>query len=412
MKQESRGRGKFKPAQDMSEDEIRSVLYSKIEEEMNEVAEMDEELDFIDLDYRTDKFNVVSLFSGCGGLDLGFEVAGLAEVLGEEEALRIFKDKHDFEKNRHHSVFHTVYTNDLFVEANQTYNRHFPATVFQHQRDIRKVAKFPKADLVLGGFPCPGFSEAGPRLLDDKRNFLYLHFIRCLMQSSPKIFVAENVRGMMTLGKGEVLKQIKQDFEAAGYTVNVMLLNAMDYGVPQSRERVFLVGVKKGIDFKYNEPPHRTHGPGTYVTLRDSIWDLQNEPGPYFEGSFSKIYLSRNRKKSWDDVSFTIQASGRHAPLHPGGSKMVKVGPDEWILPGEPTQHRRLSVREIARIQTFPDWFDFTEMMRSDISESGQLDKQYKQIGNAVPVLLAKAVANPIAKFARENLLQDVAVKN
>lgn len=86
--------------------------------------------------------------------------------------------------------------------------------------DIRKIKEFPKADIVLGGFPCPGFSEAGPRLGDDKRNFLYLHFIRCLIQSTPKkIFVAENVKGMMTLGKGEVFKQIVQDFAVAGYTI-------------------------------------------------------------------------------------------------------------------------------------------------------------------------------------------------
>ena len=98
---------------------------------------------------------------------------------------------------------------------------------------------------MIGGFPCPGFSEAGPRLVDDPRNFLYIHFIRALIQTQPEFFVAENVKGMMTLGHGEVLNQIVADFAAAGYTVTPHLVNARDYGVPQSRERVFLIGVHK-----------------------------------------------------------------------------------------------------------------------------------------------------------------------
>jgi DNA (cytosine-5)-methyltransferase 1 len=223
------------------------------------------------------------------------------------------------------------------------------------------------------------------------------------MQSKPEIFVAENVKGMMTLGKGEVLKQIKQDFEAAGYKVKVFLRNSKNYNVPQSRDRVFLVGVREQLDFDY-EFPDFMNDKGRYITLRDAIWDLREEPGPYYEGSFSSIYLSRNRKKEWGDVSFTIQASGRHAPLHPDGPAMVKLDKDVWFLPEPVEQHRRLSVREVARIQTFPDWFDFGDLLRNDISESGQLDKQYKQIGNAVPVQFAKAVAQPIAKWARRRL--------
>src|SRR5699024_1715072 len=143
---------------------------------------------------------------------------------------------------RHESIFHTIYSNDTFKEANESYSLNFPP-VFQQTKDIRKVKSFPKADLVLGGFPCPGFSDAGPRLIDDERNFLYIHFIRCLLQSKPFAFIAENVKGMMTLGKGEVLKQIVQDFESAGYKVEFKLVNARDYGVPQTRERVFIVGI-------------------------------------------------------------------------------------------------------------------------------------------------------------------------
>jgi DNA (cytosine-5)-methyltransferase 1 len=112
---------------------------------------------------------------------------------------------------------------------------------------------------VLGGFPFPGFSKADPRLIDDERNFLYVHFIRCLIQVQPEIFVAENVKGMMTLGGGEVFKQIVEDFAAADYNVHTKLLNAHDYGVAQIRESVNRVGVRNDINFNYSYPAP-THG--------------------------------------------------------------------------------------------------------------------------------------------------------
>lgn len=276
--------------------------------------------------------------------------------------------------------------------------------------DIRKIKEFPKADIVLGGFPCPGFSEAGPRLVDDKRNFLYLHFIRCLMQSKPKIFVAENVKGMMTLGKGEVFKQIIQDFAAAGYTIYHKLLNSAEYGVPQIRERVILVGVRNDIDFEYVHP-EATHGYGVeglkeVVTLRDAIGDLEDDPGDYFTGSYSTIFMSRNRKKLWSQPSFTIQASGRQAPIHPAGEPMVNVGKDKYIFSDGEENNRRLSAKEIARIQTFPDWYEFSRGT-SNRNDNAKLDLVYKQIGNAVPVRLALAVAEPIAEFVKAQLEQE-----
>src|SRR5699024_8072627 len=110
--------------------------------------------------------------------------------------------------------------------------------------------------------------------------------------------------------------------------------------------------------------------------------------------------MSRNRKKRWDEQSFTIQASGRQAPIHPGGSPMIKTGKDKWIFSDGEENNRRLSIKEIARIQTFPDWFEFSKGKNLKMSENGRLDKVYKQIGNAVPVLLAKAIAKPIADWA------------
>ncbi|MEY8743903.1 DNA cytosine methyltransferase [Bacillales bacterium AN1005] len=233
---------------------------------------------------------------------------------------------------------------------------------------------------------------------------MYIHFIRCLIETQPYFFIAENVKGMMNIGGGEVLKQIVEDFSSAGYRMKYKLLNSRDFGVPQLRERVILVGVRNDIDFNY-EFPEPSHGEGfgliPYATLKDSIGDLIEDPGPYFKGSFSSIYLSRNRKKKWSEQSFTIQASGRQAPLHPGGPPMIKMEANLWDMPGGEELNRRLSIKEIARIQTFPDWYEFTTTSKK-VSESSKLDYIYKQIGNAVPVLLAKAIAKPLADWAVE----------
>ena len=398
-------KSKFKPAPDLSKEEIKKILLDKISSEKTSTVYDKEEYLLEEIKLKKNKCNLIGLFSGCGGLDLGFELAGLCMEIGNDKGMEAFRTKEMYEKERSKSIFHTVYTNDLFKEANETYSWNFSNHVIQHEKDIRKVSRFPKCNIMLGGFPCPGFSEAGPRLVDDERNFLYIHFIRALLQSQPEIFVAENVKGMLTLGQGEAFRQIKQDFEAAGYKVYHKLMNARDYGVPQIRERVILVGVRNDIDFVYSFPKP-THGelPGQlpYVTLREAIGDLEQKHGDYYEGSYSSIFMSRNRKKSWDQQSFTIQASGRQAPIHPGGLPMKKVHKNKWVFSEGEENNRRLSIKEIARIQTFPDWFEFSRGDTSRVARMGQIDKVYKQIGNAVPVLLAKAIAMPIAEWAQE----------
>lgn len=401
VKIEERGRGKFKPAPDYNIEDVKRILFEKIQEEIDAVTEEFDNPNQEKLYYDKNKANIVSLFCGAGGLDLGVELAGLDCKIGAEEVNKALEKKYTFESIRDQGVFHHVYANDFFNEALETYKQNFQSKVFLHNQDIRKVSKFPDGDLVLGGFPCPGFSEAGPRLVDDPRNFLYIHFIRCLLEVKPKFFIAENVKGMLTLGKGEVFRQIKQDFEASGYRVYHKLVNSRDYGVPQIRERVFLIGVREDIDFEY-EFPEPTHGESLfldpYVTLRDAIGDLEDNPGDYFTGSYSSIFMSRNRKKSWEEQSFTIQASGRQAPIHPGGLPMEKISKDKWIFLDGEENNRRLSIKEISRIQTFPDWYKFS-MGNTNISRNGQLNKVYKQIGNAVPVELARAIARPIAEF-------------
>lgn len=359
-------------------------------------------MDLKKLDYSSSKINTISLFCGAGGLDLGVELAGLDIALASRQATNLlYAHKRKFDAARaEHGIFHVVFATDFFQEAITTYKNNFSPRTLVHRSDIQKITQFPKAELVIGGFPCPGFSSAGPRLIDDPRNALYKHFVRCLRDSTPKFFIAENVKGILSLGKGQVFSEIRGDFAEAGYQIYHKLVNARDYGVPQLRERVFLIGVRNDIDYNY-EFPFPTHGelPGLtpYKTLEDAIKDLEDNPGEYFKGSYSSIYMSRNRKKRWEEQSFTIQASGRHAPLHPMGSAMKKVGKDKWVFTEE-THNRRLSVRETARIQTFPDWFEF-DTGNGNISKNGQLNKAYKQIGNAVPVELARAIATPIAKW-------------
>lgn len=407
MKLAERGRAKFRPLQQYDKEQVKSLLIEKIQQEKEHFQTSFEQDYFEFSNRRENKLNLVSLFSGCGGLDLGFELAGLDATLGKEKTNELLLSRQHFFDKRQKSIFHTIYSIDMFKEANQTYKLNFPETIVQNEKDIRRIKDFPRCDIVLGGFPCPGFSEAGPRLIDDERNFLYIHFIRSLMQAKPSFFIAENVKGMLTLGKGEVIKQIIQDFESAGYNVKFKLVNARDYGVPQIRERVFIVGVREDIDFEY-EFPIPTHGEDEgllpFVTLKDAIGDLEGDPGEWYEGSYSPIYLSRNRKKTWNDQSFTIQASGRQAPLHPSGEPMKKINSDKWIFPDGEHMHRRLSVKEIARIQTFPDWFLFSDGNSMTINRNGRLNKSYKQIGNAVPVELARAIALPIAQWGIKNL--------
>lgn len=388
-------------------EEVNSILKAKIEEEnqivrnyLSQESQQEEEKILEKLAY-SDKIDVVSLFSGAGGLDLGAELASLVAGLSEEEVYGLFADKSKYQDLRTKYI-NFIYSNDLFEAANQTYIKNFPETVYKNKSNIQRIAKFPKANLKLGGFPCPGFSVAGPRLLDDPRNFLYIHYIRALMQSTPEFFIAENVKGLMTMAKGKVLAQITEDFAVAGYHVTAHLVNARDYGVPQLRERVFIIGVRKDIQdeygFKY-QLPKPSHGKDgiSFVTLEDALEGLPLEADDVFDSDYSSMYMSRNRKKTWQDQSFTIQASGRQAPQHPYGQPMIKLDKDKWKFQGD--FNRRLSVRECARIQTFPDWFEFSDGDKKQVTKNHRLNEQYKQIGNAVPVLLAEKISRPIIDF-------------
>ena len=328
--------------------------------------------------------NIISLFSGAGGLDLGFKNAGFEIVIANEYDKSIW----------------------------ETYEKNHSAPLIKG--DIRKInsdellKNTEVIDGIIGGPPCQSWSEAGAlRGISDDRGKLFFEFIRLLEDIQPKFFVAENVSGMMSKRHLEAVQNIVKLFGNAGigYDVFIQTLNASDYGVPQDRKRVFYVGFRKDLQVKFEFPaPLKTK-----ISLKDSIFDLRNTATPaleknkshgdklailnheYFIGDFSTIFMSRNRVRTWEQQSFTIQAGARHAPIHPQAPVMVNVGKDKFqFVEGKEELYRRLSVRECARIQTFPDDFKFYYSSLADA---------YKMIGNAVPVKLAEAVANQIKLF-------------
>jgi DNA (cytosine-5)-methyltransferase 1 len=312
------------------------------------------------------KYTVASLFAGAGGLDMGLELAG----------------------------FKTVWANDIDKDACATCRLWSQADVVQG--DIAKIdySDVPDTDVITGGFPCQGFSLAGPRKINDERNKLYRYFVKLVELKQPYAFIAENVKGILTLGDGEIIEAIIEDFASKGYDVYHNLVNAADYGVPQDRWRVILYGFRKDLevkDFKFPEPfPYK-------VTLREAIRDMpEPKQSDICHASYSSRYMSRNRKRGWDEVSYTIPAMAKQVPLHPSSPDMIKIGEDKWIF-GE-GKTRRFSWQEAAVIQTFPRDMEFV----------GNLTSKYRQIGNAVPVKLAEVVGKKLYEILEEKLNANV----
>jgi len=307
---------------------------------------------------------VVSLFCGCGGLDLGFERAG----------------------------HHIIWANDIDENAIETYRNNFDLTKTKVILGaIENIAsdEIPNCDIVIGGFPCQGFSVANPyRKEEDQRNQLYLELLRVINDKQPMFFLAENVTGITNLGGyesqedkknkiGKVFKMILKDFDNIGYNINWKIVNSADYGVPQLRKRVIIVGVRKDINFQYKFP-QPIYKKDKYITIKDAIFDLPreycNEENKIYnhQGSRHKVKINQylgNRKLDWNKPSPTILGRG-------GGTGGAVIHP-------HPDLHRRLTVRECARIQTFDDDFIFY----------GSNSAAYIQIGNAVPPKLAYYLA-------------------
>ena len=328
--------------------------------------------------------NVISLFSGCGGLDFGFERAGFNVPVANEFDPTIFE------------TFKANHPNTHLIEG-----------------DVRQVTKEDIApflgngevDGIIGGPPCQSWSEAGSlRGIEDARGQLFFDYIRILKEFKPKFFLAENVSGMLANRHSDAVKNIIKMFEEAGYDVSLTLVNAKDYGVAEERKRVFYIGFRNDLKVKFVFPEGSTVDDKKKLTLRDVIWDLQETAVPsadknkhnpkavnsneYFTGAFSPIFMSRNRVTSWDEQAFTVQASGRQCQLHPQAPKMVKFDKNDCrFVEGQEHLYRRMTIREVARVQGFPDDFQF---IYTDTNNA------YKMIGNAVPVNLAYEIATAI----------------
>jgi DNA (cytosine-5)-methyltransferase 1 len=242
------------------------------------------------------------------------------------------------------------------------------------------ISDIPCSDIILGGFPCQGFSLSGPRKIDDSRNTLYKHYVGIVRKKQPKIFVGENVKGLLTMSGGQIFEAIKEEFSDCGYDVYSQLVNARDFGVPQDRERVIIVGFRKDLNFrkfKIPEPSDKS------VTMREALAGMPEPAADEIcNAPYSSRYMSRNRKRGWDDVSYTIPAMAKQVTLHPSSPDMEKLEKDLWKF-GDCGITRRFSWREAAAIQTFPPNMEFC----------GDLVSKYKQIGNAVPVKLAACIA-------------------
>ncbi|MEX0597148.1 MAG: DNA cytosine methyltransferase [Candidatus Paceibacterota bacterium] len=297
---------------------------------------------------------IVSLFSGVGGMDLGFKLAG-------------------------HEI---IWANDNWTDAVNTYKLNIGDPIIEG--DIQEVKNtIPNCDIVIGGFPCQGFSVANRnRHKEDIRNQLYLEFVSILEKTKPPFFLAENVKGILSLDDGIAFEKIVEEFSKIGYNVNHMLLNAADYGVPQKRERVFIYGVRKDYNYDLKMPPAKTHscnldeGLNSWVTVGDV---LKNVPDP------DKKHALKNHVYS----KFKIKWNGYlgHRPVSPNEpSPTITARGDKKggvVIHPHPNRKRRMSVREAAIIQSFPLDFEFF----------GSKTSAYRQIANAVPPKLSFQIA-------------------
>ncbi|WNF37188.1 DNA cytosine methyltransferase [Bacillaceae bacterium IKA-2] len=346
--------------------------------------------------------NVIDLFSGCGGLSYGFELAGYTTLLGidnDKAAINTFEKNHKGSKGMCGDI--TQINGD----------------------DIKKAVNYKQIDLVIGGPPCQGMSLAGPRKLHDARNQLYLSFIKVVKELEPKAFVIENVPGLVSLFKGAIKDSILKEFEDLGYNVSYQVLNAADYGVPQRRRRVFFVGLK-GMENKFVFPEQKILFESDWITAEQATSDLPlleehlgkeieeyvcvplNDYQKYCRANSPHIYnhLGTNHSEQTIKIISLVPEGGnfKDLPDEYKGTRKFNVAwtryhsqkPAATIDTGHRHHfhykvNRVPTVRENARFQSFPDDFVFY----------GNRTEQYRQVGNAVPPLLAKAIAEELLKY-------------
>jgi len=301
---------------------------------------------------------VISLFSGAGGMDLGFLKAG----------------------------FEVVWANDIWEDAVTTYRLNLGDHIFS--ADIAGIPsrEIPDADVLIGGFPCQGFSVANRnRHSGDLRNSLYLEYRRVLREKQPKFFIAENVKGLLSLDGGAVFRTILGDFREAGYRVTAEVLNAADYGVPQKRERVFLFGVRSDVSLNSIFPPRPTHAPHRvaemagllpWISIGQALSGLP-EPG--------KLCGLPNHSCSMYKLRFNGHQGHRVIKPEEPSPTITARGDDRGgvVIHHHPGNHRRMSPREVALVQSFPIDYQFF----------GPNTSVYRQVANAVPPRLAFEIA-------------------
>jgi DNA (cytosine-5)-methyltransferase 1 len=323
-----------------------------------------------------DKIKVASFFCGCGGSDLG--------ILGDFKFL-----------NEHYAplLFEISYALDFDKYAVETYNANFehPAVCDDIKNvNINQIEEF---DLLLGGFPCQSFSTVNPNKdTNDDRANLYKELVKILKVRQPKFFICENVKGLVTLQKGEILKKVITEFESVGYKVKYKVLLASNFGIPQKRERVFIVGVRNDIELDYKFPTE-THSENNlfctkkWVPLKEVIPQLAIEDEKYYfsqravEGmKNAKNNMKRGLYQNLDGQCLTVTSHLAKTSLN-SRDPVLLVNPEKEI-------YRRFTPREAASIQSFPESFVFP------VSET----QAYKQIGNAIPPILMWHVANALAE--------------
>lgn len=309
---------------------------------------------------KTKKFSVISLFSGCGGMDLGF--------LGGFTSLN---------KKYNRNPFEIVWANELNEAACRTYKKNIGNHI--HQGDIwEMIGKIPNtADVVIGGFPCQDISVNGKGAgVGGKRSGLYRAMVEVVAKTKPKIFIAENVKGLLMKHHKNALKTVVSDFESLGYKVTYQLYHAAEFGVAQTRERVIIVGTRPDVsEFAH---PKSMLTKENFITAKEALDDLADEPE---NDSINHIWSRANKSPEQGNRKLVAERPGYtiRAECH---------GNIQWHY----SKPRRISMREAARIQSFPDDFIFESKLR----------ETERQIGNAVPPVLAwhigKAVANCLRK--------------
>ncbi len=326
------------------------------------------------------KLKVVELFAGAGGLALGLEEAGLEAIL----------------------------LNDFDADCAATLRKNRPNWNVV-SGDIKGIDfTGMKADVVSGGFPCQAFSHAGKKLgFEDTRGTLFYEFARAVKEIKPKLFIAENVAGLATHDNGRTLTVVLDVFKSLGYNVQYKILDAVNYSVPQKRKRIIIIGTLDGINFEYPT------GYGKLVTLKEALANVPQSSGTRYSENRKKVLDLVPPGGSWVNLPLDIQKEFMGKSFYSGGGKRGMARRISWDEPCltlttspsqkqtercHPEETRPFTVREYARIQTFPDNWEFC----------GGMSSQYKQIGNAVPVNFAKAIGNQIVKALSVRLVTQV----